>query len=360
MTRIEGLSVSRVRLRFRAPVRHGRDTLTSQEVGILRLWTDDGLMGLGEVCGPELPHDHVATVGRAASALVGRDPSGVEGVVAGILEAAIATAALDVVGQRQGRSLANLLGGGAASVAVNGLLLVGRRTPGADAHDASVLVASGYRTIKVKPAVGVAEAAVAASLQAIRERLGPGVAIRLDLNGDLPERSAIDWLTTLEALRLEYVEQPIASSLGIAAMARVRSAIPMPLAADESVTDEDSASRLLEAGACDVLVVKPSRVGGPMVAAHIGRAAAAAGVAVTVSTLYDSGVGVCAALHVAATIPGDRAHGLGTAALLVSDLIERGLPIVDGRMTLPDRPGLGVTLDAAAMASAAVDAVVVA
>jgi len=136
----------------------------------------------------------------------------------------------------------------------------------------------------------------------------------------------------------------------------------MALAADESVTDRVAASALLDAGACDVLVVKPSRVGGPSVSIGIARAAATAGVAVTISTLYDSGVGLCAALHVAATIPGDRAHGLGTGALLESDLIDGGLPIVDGRMTRPVRPGLGITLDASAMAAAmaaAADAVVV-
>jgi len=118
------------------------------------------------------------------------------------------------------------------------------------------------------------------------------------------------------------------------------------------VASEVAAEALLGSAACDVLVVKPSRVGGPLVSSRIARMAAAAGVAVTISTLYDSGVGLCAALHVAATIPGDRAHGLGTAGLLVSDLIEGGLPIVGGRMTLPVRPGLGVTLDPSAMASA--------
>ena len=60
-------------------------------------------------------------------------------------------------------------------------------------------------------------------------------------------------------------------------MARVRAAIPMPLAADESVTDRFATRKLLEAGACDVLIVKPSRVGGPMVACDMARAAAKAG-----------------------------------------------------------------------------------
>ena len=287
---------------------------------------------------------------------MGRDPSDIVSGQAGKLGGAIQTAALDVLGQRQGRSIADLLGGGSASVAVNGLLVLGRATPDVDARDAAELVVRGYRTLKVKPAVGASRSTVTDSLWAIHERLGVGVAVRLDLNGDLTERAAVDWLTSLEALGLEYVEQPVAPSLGLAAMARVRAAIPMPVAVDESVTDEEAAGRAMDEGACDVLVVKPGRTGGPVAAARIARAAAAAGFRVTVSTLYDSGVGLASALHVAATIPGDRAHGLGTAALLVADLIGGGLTVRDGRMTLPGRPGLGVSLDTLAMAAAAADA----
>ncbi len=194
------------------------------------------------------------------------------------------------------------------------------------------------------------------SLWAVRERLGASVAIRLDLNGACAERAVVDWLVSLETLRLEYVEQPIGPALGVRAMARVRAVIPMHVAVDESVTDEDAAGRLMDEGACDVLVIKPARVGGPMTSVRIARAAAAAGVGVTVSTLYDSGVGLACALHVAATIPGDGAHGLSTAALFVSDLVGAGLPISGGRMSLPGRPGLGVTLDASAMSVAAAEA----
>ena len=352
MTRIQGVSLSQVRLRFHEPVRFGHGTIASQDIGILRLSTDDGLVGLGEVPGPRLPRDVQAAVELAAGTLVGHDPSDAVNEASGVLGGAIVTAALDVLGQREGRSVAYLLGGGRPTVAVNGLLVVGRDAPDSDATRAGMLVAAGYRTIKIKPAVGTARATVTDCLRAVRAMLGPEVCLRLDLNGDLTERSAIDWLTTLDGLVLEYVEQPIDPSLGVAAMARVREAIPMPLAADESVASEVAAEALLDSAACDVLVVKPSRVGGPLVSSRIARMAAAAGVAVTISTLYDSGVGLSAALHVAATIPGDRAHGLGTAGLLVSDLIEGGLPIVGGRMALPVRPGLGVTLDPSAMASA--------
>ena len=356
MSRIIDVSVSRVRLRFREPVRHGRAVLTTQEVAILRLATDDGLVGLGEVSGPLLPPDLEATLARVANGAVGGDPETLDDPHAEILAGALDTALLDIRGRLRGRSMADLLGGGSASVRVNGLMTVGVGTPDAAAVMAMALVARGFRTIKIKRALDSADPLVHASLRAVRDAVGMDVALRLDLNGDLSERAAVDWLTSLERLALEYVEQPIAPWLGAAAMVRVRAAIPMPLAADESVVDLAAAVTLMDARACDVLVVKPSRVGGPRASVRIARAAATAGVAVTISTLYDSGIGLAAALHAASTVPGDRAHGLGTAALLESDLIGGVLPIVDGRMALPIGAGLGVTLDPMALSDAMVQA----
>ncbi|RKY15338.1 MAG: o-succinylbenzoate synthase, partial [Planctomycetota bacterium] len=105
-----------------------------------------------------------------------------------------------------------------------------------------------------------------------------------------------------------------------------------------------------DAGAVDALVVKPARVGGLRQAGAIVELAAAAGVPVTVSTLFESGVGLAGALHLAAVTPGVQAHGLATAALLESDLLREELVISHGRMTVPDGPGLGIELDEAALA----------
>jgi len=344
MSRIQTTSLSRVRLRFREPVRYGGSMVTTQEIGILRIVTDDGFAGLGEVGGPSLTADVDATLERLSRQLVGADPAAVDAVDAGVLTGALDAALLDALGRQQRCSIADLLGGGAASIRVNGLMTAGE-DPRQAAATGRELVEAGYQAIKIKCELGADPISVHASLAAVRDAVGLGIALRLDVNGDLTERTAIEWLTTLGALDLDYVEQPIAPSLGVAALARVRAAIPMPLAADESVTDAASARALLDAGAADVLVVKPSRVGGPRRSAHIVRMAAAAGVAVTISTLYDSGIGLAVALHVAATVTGDRAHGLGTASLLESDLIDGGLPIVDGRMVVPIGAGLGVTLD---------------
>ncbi|MCL4368789.1 MAG: hypothetical protein M1337_06445, partial [Actinobacteria bacterium] len=136
----------------------------------------------------------------------------------------------------------------------------------------------------------------------------------------------------------------------LAGMARVRSAVGIPIAADEAVGRLEQARRVVAAKAADVLVVKPMLAGGLRPAREIIALAQAAGLGVLVTTTIDSGVGVAAALHLATTLPGPEgtptlACGLATGRLLVGDLISRPWRVRDGAMRLPAGPGLGVTLD---------------
>jgi L-alanine-DL-glutamate epimerase-like enolase superfamily enzyme len=69
-----------------------------------------------------------------------------------------------------------------------------------------------------------------------------------------------------------------------------------------------------------------------------------------VTSALDAGMGVAAALQLAATLPQPAsACGLATLELLEDDLIAEQLKIRDGRMAVPDAPGIGVTLDERAL-----------
>jgi O-succinylbenzoate synthase len=114
---------------------------------------------------------------------------------------------------------------------------------------------------------------------------------------------------------------------------------------------------VLDAGAADVLVVKPSRVGGPVPVAEIARLAAERGVPVVISSLFETGVGLAMGLACAADLPDvpgwpavERDHGLATADLLRDDMLVAPLVVKGGRMRAPGGPGsgaLGVTVDEA-------------
>src|SRR5205823_5740195 len=102
--------------------------------------------------------------------------------------------------------------------------------------------------------------------------------------------------------------------------------------------------------AADLLVLKPIPLGGVGSVSSCVHAAHAAGVRTVITTSIDTGVGTAAALHLAAALAPEEAHGLATLDLLENDLISTPLPIENGFMRLPDGPGLGVDLDREQMA----------
>ncbi len=168
-----------------------------------------------------------------------------------------------------------------------------------------------------------------------------------------PFRGRTEWPLG-RPLDLELVEQPIDPGpveQVAQALARLRGRTSVALAADESVVSLPAARTLVAAGAVDALVVKPARVGGPLVTLAIARLAHEAGVAVIVSTLLETGVGLLAAMATAAMLPGGDgpgsggapAHGLGTGGALATDLVGGRSLVSGGRhATLP---GSGMGLD---------------
>lgn len=259
--------------------------------------------------------------------------------------AGLECAALDAEARAAGRPLAALLGGARRrAIALNALLVA--RAPDAAAAEAAAWVARGFRCLKLKLAPGNL-AGERRRLAAVREAVGPSIALRGDANGAWSVDEAIATLRALAVFDLEYVEQPVADVAGLAA---VRRAVPVPIAADESVADADGVDALVAAGAADVVVLKPAILG-LRASLEAARRAHAAGLAVTVTSALASSLGIAAAAHVAAAIAGPlRACGLATAELLAGDLVRAPLPIAEGALVVPAAAGLGVEIDPAALA----------
>ena len=219
------------------------------------------------------------------------------------------------------------------------------------------MVAAGFGTLKLKVGGEASTAELVTRVRLVREAVGAEVKLRIDANGAWDGAVARERLDALAVLDLEYVEQPLPVGPP-EEMARLRADVAVPIAADESVSGSYAAELLLEAGAVDVLVVKPARVGVPHVCLCIAEQAAAAGVGVVISTLLETGVGIGAALAIAARLPAsarEYAHGLATAGLLESDLLLEPLAISGGRMSLPSVPGVAGRLDLDAVRRYAVE-----
>lgn len=353
--RLTEVAVSTLDIPFRKPLLSGSQRWERRRITLLSLRTDSGLEGLGEFVAPEpgdLGEDQSETLTTVLQGLDLADPVSVEAAIRHIdarpfvgraARAAVESALVDLRARASGRTVArSLTPRPSSTVAVNAL--VGILPPMGAAATARQAADQGFRCLKLKGGdepSGVLRDRVAA----VRDAVGPGIALRVDFNGELSATDAGSVLDGLAPFGLEYAEQPIPPSAGVAALARLRQASSVPIAADEAVRDLGATRELLHADAVDAIVLKPARVGGLRQASSIAEMAAEAGVPVTVSTLFETGVGLAGGLHLAATVPGDQAHGLATAALLESDLLRHSLPIVDGNMSVPDGPGLGIELD---------------
>ncbi len=172
-----------------------------------------------------------------------------------------------------------------------------------------------------------------ARVNAVREAL-PDAAIRVDANGGWTVTEAVDALTRLAAVGLEYAEQPVADIPGLAEVRRrLRAAgTPVLIAADESVRREDDPLKVARAGAADLIVVKVAPLGGVRRALAIVQQA---GLPAVVSSALDTSVGIRAGLALAAALPElPYACGLGTVSLLAADVTGDSLVPDDGAIRL--------------------------
>lgn len=183
---------------------------------------------------------------------------------------------------------------------------------------------AGHRAVKVKVGTGDLGADVS-RVAAVRDAVGPHVAVRLDANGAWSIEEAVTALARLARYDLELVEQPVAS---LEDLARLRARVGVPLAADECIRSVDDARRLADLGAADAVVLKVQPLGGVKTALAVAEAA---GVPAIVSSMFESSVGLAAGLALAAALPElPWACGLATATLLAADVVADPLVAVGG------------------------------
>jgi o-succinylbenzoate synthase len=196
-------------------------------------------------------------------------------------------------------------------------------------------VEDGFRTLKVK--VGARD--VGSDLERLRAVRGacPDAQLRIDANGAWDAQAARKAIRAGVVQRLTYVEQPLpAEDLSGHAALRGNG---VGIALDESVVDR-GLDAVLEAGAADVVVLKPMALGGPARTLAAAERAREAGVEPVVTTTIDGAIARAGAVHVAAAIPDRPACGLATGDRFERDLLpDDPTPREGGRVRVPSVPG---------------------
>ncbi len=326
---------------------------------IVKITTDDGVVGLGEgdpvdpTFYGEDQHTIVYTIAKYFTPMLrGKDPRNIEALMAPIdhgfpgsacAKTAIDIALHDLVAKAYGVPLHALLGGKHRD-RVQAALEVHLNSPDEMARVAVEHVRDRKVSI-VKVKVGTTVEEDVARVDAVRAAVGPTIRIRADANCGYTVPDAIRFARKAEKYDLELFEQPV-SRWDWEGLARVRSAIGMPLEVDESIWSPSDALQAIHWKAADIINVKVTRVGGLSSARKIAAIADAAFMQCLVGTEGEFGVGTAAKLHFALATKNMNYAGEFSEYYTTLDNIWRTpIPLSNGFLEPPDAPGLGVELD---------------
>ena len=351
-------------------IRSGRGYHTTSPFLMLKVHTDEGITGLGEVsCTPVWSGEDNRSAAHfiqqeLAPVLVGEDPTQIERLTRlmnrtlannPFTKAGIEIALWDILGKVAGLPVYRLLGGAVRDFVTTKFSVSGLE-PAKAAEVAAWAVAQGFRTMKVK--VGIDPDQDVARVRAVREAIGPDIRLGVDANGGWAPRVAIQTIRRLYAYNIFFAEQPVAD-LDIAWLADVRRQVDVPVMADESVYSLQDALAIVRAGAADILSVYVGKGGGIGAARKIAAVAEAAGLTCTVGSNLELGVASAAMIHLAMATSAIGAEefpcDILTPFFYESDLLVESLPITAGSARPFDRPGLGVELDEAQLRRYRVD-----
>ena len=254
----------------------------------------------------------------------------------GFARAGLEMAAWDAWTRAGGVSLAAALGGTRLAIESGVSLGIEREIP-ALLDQVEQYVAEGYRRIKLKIAPGWDLAPV----RAVRERF-PDVPLQVDANSAYTLND--DHVATLRALDefdLLLIEQPLAHD-DIIDHAQLQPLLRTPICLDESIHSAEDALKAINIGACRVINIKVSRVGGLAEAQRIALACQGLGVPVWCGGMHEFGVGRAANIAIA-SLPGFTLAGdvSGSDKYYHEDLVEPPIRAERGLVAVPTGPGIG-------------------
>lgn len=347
------------------PIHFGIGAFPAFTATLVEVTTDDGLVGVGECIVRKAPHVTKAVVDQMFTPfLVGRDPRDAEGLwdemfqqlrgwghYRGFVFEAISgidTALWDIVAKAAGQPVYKVLGGAGRSRVpcyASSVYFAGVPEMVAQATDQ---VRRGHTALKVKigrsAQMGGRRMDVT-SIQAIREAVGPGIDIMLDVNSAYDAATAIKVGRQLEASDITWIEEPVPPD-DLDGYQRVRAGQSIPVAAGESEFGVFGFRELIKRGAIDILQPDVGRVGGFTGARRVGALVHAHNLRYAPHTGFSAGVSHIAALHVAASVPNLMTYEYFFAPNPLRDLFVEPFPEPKaGMVDVPQKPGLGLALD---------------
>ena len=340
---------------------------SGQDALIVRIATDAGIVGYGEVDSNPMgakgiiegPFSHTTATGLGR-VVIGEDPFRTEYLWEKMYRAniyggrrgvglhamsGIDMALWDIKGKALGMPVWKLLGGGfATSLRPYASSLFGA-TPEETGERARRFVGQGFTAVKFGwDPMGQSEALDIALVREAREGLGDVPDLMIDAGLCFDAKTAIQRARAFEPYRPYWFEEPLLPD-DYAGYARLSAASTLRIAAGEEEGGRRDFVRLMDEGQIDVVQVDLTRCGGFTEAVKIASLAADRGLPV-VNHGFTTYLNVAAALHFLASIP----NTLGLLEFVVEEgttlrhHLTESIRAVDGRVAVPDAPGLGLAI----------------
>jgi len=353
ITRIDAFQIS-YGLRDRMYAWSGGHAVTGFVSTIVRITTDEGLQGYGEVCPLGSAYMDAFAEGVPAGirelgpALVGEDPCRIRAINAlmdsrlgghAYIKSPLDIACWDLLGKKTGLPVSTLLGGRQAAEYPL-YRAISQNTAATMAEDVSRYRSEGYRRFQLKVG-GVPEDDVA-RVKAVLRVLQEGDVLVADANTGWTQHQAIKVVNALEGEDV-YIEAPCASYEECLA---VRKQTRLPFVLDEHITGVVPFLRARADGAMDVVNIKISRVGGLTKALQLRNLCESVGIAMTIE---DSWGGDITTATIAQLAGSTRPEFLFTSTDFNSYVDISVSPNAprrsNGRLAVPGGPGLGIAVD---------------
>ena len=333
----------------------------------VKVYTDEGLTGVGEATLEYKEKALEGAVEHIREYLVGKNPLNVQehwfhiyrdaywrgGAVLMSALSAVEMALWDILGKHLGVPVWQLLGGKInedVRIYVNGWFS-GAKTPEQFAEKAKAAVARGVTAMKWDPfgkaylrLDGKEMENALACVAAVREAVGPNVDLLIEGHGRFDVPTGIKIAKELEPFKPYWFEEPVPPD-NLDALKQVKDKSPVPISAGERLYTRWDYRGLFDKAAADYIQPDVSHAGG--IGELVKIAAEAESRYVPFAPHNPSGpVANAATLQIAAVCP-----NFCILEIMYSDVewrkdvTDEKLVCTDGRIHIPDKPGLGIEID---------------
>jgi D-galactarolactone cycloisomerase len=377
---LQNMKIDRIEVRFveaqlDKPFGWSQRWTNTRSVVVLKVFTDDGVIGWGETYGSQ---DTVASIASIARSAIGEDPSNISQIwhkihratfqshgyagIAVMAASAIDTALHDIVGKTTGKPVAEVMGGrihDSIPVYATGLYYVDNDALQPHLDEAVGYIEQGFTGMKMK--VGALPLKEDADrIRATREAIGPDVHLMFDANESYDVSSALTFANMVADQDITWFEEPCASR-DFASNKMVQEKSPIPVSGGESLSTRwEFAPRFAER-TFDIVQPDICGVGGPSEMHHVGLMAQAFGIKFN-PHFWGTGISFAAAVHSLALQPigqiGQTNIPYQNESVLEFDqtphavrenLTEPFFTQKNSRVAVPTKPGLGIELDEAVL-----------